>query len=390
MSEWRVETTRSVDDLASIRGAWQSVAGNEVTADPEHFQTVLEHRPEAVRPHVVRLSDGDRTVALAAGRIEDIELPARIGYRKILAPRLRTLTVVQGGFLGDRSEPAARRILSELMDALARGEADVLRLRLLEVGSPLHRLARTMPSALCRERSSRPSVRWLVEIPDSFEDFLRARSKSMRNNIRYYGKRLLAEYGDRARVEGFKDGTDLERLYRDTTEVAAKTYQQALGASFEDTPLRRALNELSVRRGWFRAYMLYLDDAPAAFWYGTAYRGVIHTGFTGYDPVHRDLSVGTFVLARLIEDACADPDIELLDHGYGDADYKRRLADRSYLEEDVLVFAPSWKGIRANVGRTAVLGVARIGRSALRDRTAVQRLKRWWRDRLRSGGDGAQ
>ena len=386
MSDWHVETVRDLEELGAIREAWNRVGPREATADPDHFELVLRHRPEAIRPHVVCLFRGDEPVALAVGRIEDVELPARIGYRTIVSPRLRVLTVVQGGVLGDASEAVARELLSELMRALADGEADVLRFRLLEVGSPLHRLARTMPPALCRQRSSQPSTRWLVEIPDSFDAFLKARSKSMRNNIRYYAKRLLSEYGERARVDHFHDGSDLERLYRDTIEVAAKTYQQALGASFEDTPLRRALNELAVRRGWFRAYMLYLDERPAAFWYATAYHGVIHTGFTGYDPAYRDLSIGTFVLGRLIEDSCADPEIALLDHGFGDADYKRRLADRSWLEEDVLVFARSWKGVRANVMRTAVLGVGRVGRRALRDRgDSVRRVKRWWRDRLRSG-----
>jgi CelD/BcsL family acetyltransferase involved in cellulose biosynthesis len=386
VSGWRVETVRELEELGAIREAWERLGPGEATADPEHFEIVLRHRPEAIRPHVVCLYRGDEPVSVVVGRIEDVELPARIGYRKIVSPRLRALTVVQGGVLGDVSEPAARELLSTLLQALADGEADVLRLRLLEVGSPLHQLARTMPSALCRQRSSRPSTRWQVEIPDSFDEFLRARSKSMRNNIRYYAKRLLTEYADRARVDYFHDGSDLERLYRDTTELAAKTYQQALGASFEDTPLRRALNELAIRRGWFRAYMLYLDDVPAAFWYATAYRGVIHTGFTGYDPAYRDLSIGTFVLGRLIEDACADPEISLLDHGFGDADYKRRLSDRSWLEEDVLVFSSSWKGVRANVSRTAVLGVGRLGRRALRGRSdSVRRVKRWWRDRLRSG-----
>ena len=141
-----------------------------------------------------------------------------------------------------------------------------------------------------------------------------------------------------------------------------------------------------MRRGWFRAYLLYIDEEPVAFWYGTAYEGVIHTGFTGYDPAYRDLSIGTYVLAKLIEEACADPEVNLLDHGFGDADYKRRLGDRSFLEEDVLVFAPTFKGMRANLTRSAVGGAAALARRTLRDSGAVARVKRRWRDRLRKTG----
>jgi CelD/BcsL family acetyltransferase involved in cellulose biosynthesis len=381
---WRITTARSVEELDALAEIWDRMPGHEVTADREHFLTVLRLRPEAVRPHVVLLEREGEPVALAAGRIEDIRLPAKIGYRTIVSPRLRALTIVVGGFLGDTSEPVARRMLDELRSALARGEADVLRLRVLELETPLHRLARTVPRALVRDHSGKPSVHWTVTIPDSFDEFLRARSKTMRSNIRYYAKRIETEYEGRLALETFHDGSYLERLYRDTAVVAEKTYQHALGASFVDDPLRRALTELSVRRGWFRAYLLSIDGKPVAFWYGTAYRGSIHTGFTGYDPEYRDLSIGTYVLAKLIEEACADPEIVLLDHGFGDADYKRRLGDRSWLEEDVLVYAPTFKGVRSNLARTAVGGVASLARRALRDRGAVARVKRRWRDRLRS------
>jgi CelD/BcsL family acetyltransferase involved in cellulose biosynthesis len=385
MSARHADTARSVDELATLRSSWEAFPKREVMADPEHFLTVLEHREGAVRPHVVRLSSGDEPVALVAGRIEDIELPARIGYRKILSPRLRALTVVQGGYLGDPSQATAAAALSELVAVLDAKEADVLRLRLLEVGSPLHTLARTTPSTFRRERMSTPSVRWQLTVPDSYDDFLRGRSKSTRSNLRYYANRLRNEFGDRLRLDTFHDGSDLERLYRDTATVAAKTYQHALGAAFRDDALTRALTDLSVRRGWFRAHLLYIDETPVAFWQGMALDGVIHTGYTGYDPAYGDFRVGTYVLMRLIEDACLAPGISLIDFGYGDADYKRRLADRSWLEEDVLVFGKTRKALTASVGRSAVLGTAKIGRGALRRSNAVSRLKRWWRKRLRAG-----
>ena len=207
VSEWRVETVRDIEEIGAVaKPGTRSARGRRRPIRTTSRSSSDFARRRSARTFVC-LFEGDEPVALAVGRIEDVELPARIGYRKVLSPRLRVLTVVQGGILGDTSEPVARALLSELMAALARGEADVLRLRLLEVGSPLHQLARTMPSALCRQRSSQPSTRWLVEIPESFDAFLKARSKSMRNNIRYYAKRLLSEYGERARVEHFHDGS---------------------------------------------------------------------------------------------------------------------------------------------------------------------------------------
>jgi CelD/BcsL family acetyltransferase involved in cellulose biosynthesis len=378
-----VTVARTVDELEPLRDAWELLRGRHVTAHPDHFLTVLREREEAVRPHVVLLERDGVPAALALGRIEDLRLPAKIGYREVVAPRLRALTIVYGGFLGETAEPVQRRMLEELRGALSEGEADLLRLRMLELGSPLHALASRMAPAPLRGHLGRPSVHLDAAIPDTFEEFLRARSAKTRQNIRYYGKRLVARYGDALRLETFHDGADLDRLYSDTGRVAATTYQQALEASFVDTPLRRALTELGIREGWFRAYLLYLEDQPVAYWHGSTYRGVHGPGVTGYDPAYRDLRVGTYVLARRLEDACDDPTVTVADFGFGDAEYKRHVADRSFLEEDVLVYAPSFRGIRANVSRTAVLGTAALGRRVLRDEGTVARVKRWWRDRLR-------
>ena len=67
------------------------------------------------------------------------------------------------------------------------------------------------------------------------------------------------------------------------------------------------------------------------------------------------------MLAKLIEDLCAD-ESHTLDYGFGDADYKRRFGDASWLEEDVLVYAPRRRGygrMRRSALSTAVAGATR-------------------------------
>ena len=88
-------------------------------------------------------------------------------------------------------------------------------------------------------------------------------------------------------------------------------------------------------RGWFRGYVLYLRDTPAAFWHGNAYRGVFGAGATAFDPAFGDDRPGTYLLMRLVEDLAADPSVHTLDFGFGDAEYKRHFGDESWLEEDV-------------------------------------------------------
>jgi CelD/BcsL family acetyltransferase involved in cellulose biosynthesis len=260
---------------------------------------------------------------------------------------------------------------------------------MLEAGSPLHAAASSEPGVLLRPRFARPSIHYQVAIPDTLDEFLAARSYKTRRNLRYYDRRLAAAFEGRLRLERFDDPADLERLFRDTLEVSSKTYQHALGASFVDSPVQRAVFELGLGRGWLRAYVLYVDDRPIAFWHGSAYRGVLGPGMTGYDPEFHEVRAGTYVLVRRLEDACADPELNLLDWGFGDADYKRSLSDRSWVEEDLLVFAPSWRGVRTSLARSGVLGAGEVLRRASRSGKLAGRAKRRWRQGLRRREKGS-
>jgi CelD/BcsL family acetyltransferase involved in cellulose biosynthesis len=53
-----------------------------------------------------------------------------------------------------------------------------------------------------------------------------------------------------------------------------------------------------------------------------------------------------YLIGRVIEELCEDPQISALDFGLGDADYKRRLGCEFRLESDVILSAarlrPLW------------------------------------------------
>ena len=76
------------------------------------------------------------------------------------------------------------------------------------------------------------------------------------------------------------------------TRVAEKTYQRGLGAGFADTEERRELVKIGLDRGWFRAWLLSIDDRPVAFWQGTAPGPVFFVNSTGFDPAYGSHGVG--------------------------------------------------------------------------------------------------
>jgi CelD/BcsL family acetyltransferase involved in cellulose biosynthesis len=383
----RVIVARSFEELEPLRDAWKRLQGRHFATDPDVFPAILAWQ-KAIRPHALALErDGEvRTIVLA--RVEDIRLATKVGYAAVYKPKVRALTVVYRGVLGELSDEDAALVLGELRAELATGGADLLRLRALEVGAPLHLAATTATPRTLRERSSSAPAHWELAVPDTYADFLSSLSRSTRESAKRYPKRLEKEFGDRLTLEVFHDVADSERVFTDLRRVAEKTYQQGLGVSFAQTELQHQLTTLTMERGWFRAYVLYLDGEPIAFWQGQAYNGVFSTGVPGFDPAYADHRVGNYVLFKLIADLCADESIETLDYGFGDAEYKRRFGNRSWEEQDVHVFAPTAKGYRANAIRSSLLAAVAGGTRALGRGDRLDRLKRSWRDRLSRGPTG--
>lgn len=375
-----LRTARSWPELDRLRDAWDSLQGTHATTDPDLFRILLDADERALRPHAVLLERDGAPRALVLARLEQLTLAARLGYRTVYRPRLRALTVVYGGVLGDVDANDAALLLGELRRELT-GAADLLRFRGLERGTPLHAAASSSGPRALRERGAAPTGHWELDVPDSYHAFLRSLSKSTRDGVNRYSRKLEREYGVRLELRTYRDASESELVFRDLGAVAAKTYQHGLGVAFAQTEAQRRLTTELMERGWFRAYVLYLDGEPAAFWHGHAYRGVFSTGVPGFDRAHSDLRVGNYVLLKLIAELCADPDVHTLDYGFGDAEYKRRFGTRRRAEQDVHLYASSFRGLRVNAMRSGFLVASALaGRALGGDR--LGRLKRQWRGRL--------
>ena len=381
-----VHTARSAKEVEALRAVWSSLEASVATADIDYHLMLVEQRPEAIRPHVLLLEGNGVPATLVVGRVEDVRLPAKLGYKTLWRPRVRALTVSYGGVLGHGDGGAAAAVLGEIQSALRRGEADVARLRKLEVGSPLHEAARSIPGRLARDRLTIPSPHWRASLEGTYDDYLARRSPKTRANLRRYGRKFEAAFPDGIELRSFREPADLDRLLGDTRVVYEGTYHRALGLGFSGSRVERELTTLALARGWFRGFVLYVNGKPCAFWHGIRYGRVFSTGPTGYDPAFGTHRIGTYVLGRMVEELSREEDLDWIDFGFGDAEYKQHFGDDSWLEEDVLVWAQRPRPIRLNATRTALLAADRSARSLLRRGGLLTRVRRLWRDRARERG----
>jgi Acetyltransferase (GNAT) domain len=360
-----------------------------IDADPEFLHVISSVRPEVISPYTATLTDGDdqgSPAAMAVGRLETYALPCRIGYQRLPSPRLRTITIVDGGMIGDLDGGRAERLVRDLVAAVDRGDAEALAFHKLRIGSPAHDAVLCVGARLPRRRIrvDVPRSRWLLELPDTLAGYRSSRSRSTRESLKRYEKKFERDFAGRFELRRFDQPADLETILADMEPVAAKTYQRSLGVGFADNDEFRALIGLGLDRGWFCAWVLYIDGGPVAFWFGFGYRGVFLIGSPGYDPALGDYRIGNYVHLRMVDDLCQDPTISHVDYGSGDAEYKRRFGTTSHEEQDVLVFGPGMRAITARLELDAAAGLNRMARKVVGGRLADTIRKRW---RQRSAGD---
>jgi CelD/BcsL family acetyltransferase involved in cellulose biosynthesis len=375
-----VRVARSEDEVEDLRPEWESLQGEELTSDIDFFLTYVRNAPGMIRPHVVLVERGGSPLALVVGRLEQGRVPARLGYKTVFSPEMRTLTIVYGGMLGAGENGHTGLVLEALRESVVSDELELMRVRGLTPGSMLDVEASGRASRVRRERFARATAHWRSALPGSLDEFLAKRKKKVRWQARKDAQ-LADTYGDDLEVRVYRDPADLEQLFEDTGRVHRLTYQSALGVGFSEGPLNRALTDFTMRKGWFRGYVLYLRGTPVAFWHGNAYNGTFGLGPTGFDPAYGDDRPGGYLLMRLIGDLCEDAGVHTFDFGFGDATYKRQLGDVCRTERDLVVFAPRLRPFAVNVARNAVHGVTHAGRTVLAG-NRVDDLRRRWRSRL--------
>jgi CelD/BcsL family acetyltransferase involved in cellulose biosynthesis len=383
----RMTVARTRAEVEALRAHWDRLPVTSLDADIDWLLTVVDVRPEAQRPHVAALERPDGRTILVVARLEELALESRIGYLTVAKPTVRCLFVVRGGVVGAEHDEDRRAVLAALRGFMAAGEADVVVLADLRVDDGLFALARDEMPWARRDHVPQPAPRRTADIPGSYDEFLRARSRNTRENVKRYGKRLLKAHGDTLDVRLYTREDELDEVCSRLEAVAAKTYQRGLGVAFSGSAQDRALLRLGMRNDWFRAWVLSIDGAPVAFWHGFRYRGTFGTFSPGFDPAFADLRIGTYLQMRMIETLCEDPDVRLLDFGSGDAQYKRSYSDHCVEEASVLLFARTPRAIRVNLARTSIGLAARAAKRVADETELGEKLKRVWRERLAARGD---
>jgi len=376
----RIKVITSFGELDAVRAFWESEQWHP-GADYEFFRMIAQTRKEVLSPCVLAVFEGENMIALLAGRLEQTHLPIRFAYTTLARISLRQLILVEGGFMGNRTSEIWEFILGYLQQLFHNLEVDRIVIEQVRIGSIEQE---TVLRRIGRGRLSGSGVNtehWLMQIPASWDDFLKGRSKKHRYWIKRLSGVLDREFPGKWSIKVFARADEVSDFAQSSEAVSSKTYQRGLGVGFrlQEEAVRRLQQEADY--GLLRGYVLYILGEPKAFWYCFVYGSTLYLAATGYDPAFRDYEIGTVLLMRVFQDHCGTK-IKTVDFGLGDAGYKQRFGTEKYYETVLFLFPNSIRGYALNALQLVTTCANKSAKALLVRFRVIQQLKTRWRRKI--------
>lgn len=354
-------------------------------ADPEFASHLVSSNAHASGLDALVLREAGTIVAMLVGRRELDTPTAKLAYVRMPMPRLQTFLTPKGGWIGDIDERRSELLVRAATKLLQFGEIDCVTLHLIELDSPLARSALAIPDSLCRDRSTSGESHYVLRLkPEG--GFLDNVSSNERGQQRKRQRRIAEAYSS-VRIDVYRGPNQIDALMRSAEVIAAKSYQRGLGVGFFDNAEIRSRLEFFASQDWLRAFVLVLDDRPAAFWIGTLRAGSFISDYLAFDPEFSAHAPGVYLMfcaAAMMADENVSPMREL-DFGGGYATYKERLGNHVTQIGTVRIYAGNARGVFVNAVNSGVARVNASLKSTISKSDFLSGAKRSWRNFLGRG-----
>jgi Acetyltransferase (GNAT) domain len=373
-----VRTIKEVEDLRDLWTLWQL----HVDADIDFYLMKLRSGKGCVRPHIIVVYRDGTPQSMLIGRLDDREMELKIGPYRLPSPRARVLAFLHGGLFGDHSPAICEILIREIVESLAKDEADFAMLNKVRADGSLYYFACQLPRHLCRDHFPEFYLHCSTKLSNDTSEIYRRLSRKVRYNLKWEAKKLFEDHLGKVKHVCFREPAELDHMIKDVEYVARATYQRGLGVGFIDSPELRHRLMLEATNGRLRTYVLYVNDKPCAFWLGYAHHGTLYVDCTGYDSSLRKYSPGKFLLTKMLEDSCRE-NLREIDFGHGEEWYKDHFGNCQWHEVIIYLFAPTLKGARLHIVRAMAIIVNRMLSWSLRCSGLFPKIKKVWRSHLR-------
>lgn len=380
-NEYKITIARNIDQVDKLRDSWEKMQWHP-NADIDFYSTLVRARCSINSPHVMLLSHNGLAKTMFVGRIEDTYLDCKFGYKTIFRPKVKALLISYGGILGDASTESGTILISEITKLLSQGEADMVYFSNLNMDSKLYSVATRMPNILCRDPLTNANLHWGISVPANMEEYFNTIDYKFRKNLRRAQRNIIKSYPGKIEVRHFREVNDVNTFMHDAELIASKSYQRRMNVGFKNDDQTMQLAMLAAQLGWFRGYILYIDDRPVSFERTTQYGKTLFCENAAYDPAYKNAEPGTNLFLKILEYVCSEKKVDYIDFGFGDAFYKKNFCNRVLQEQSVYIFAPTIKGVSINLIRIAINSFSHFAEKFADRLKITQKIKTYWRNRL--------
>lgn len=369
-------------DLESVRDYWTRTVVYP-TADLDIFTHICASRHDIFGPYVLMVREGMQTIALLVGRLELAHRNFRVGYLRLKGPKLRTLTFIYGGSVGDWNCEITAKVLHHLTSTLDRLEVDLLQFAYLREDSELLLgLGELLDTKSYEHRFAPPLAHWEMTLPGPDRDFLEHLGRKSRYNIRRERRKFLEEFGDSITFRSFLNPEDIGACTRDIEAIAARSYHRAMGVGFVRNAETLTRMQIEAARGRLVVHILYIDGIPVAFWTGVISNDTFFADYTAYRSEYASHEPGKITLFSLLEFLQGIGSVRSVDFGFGDAFYKRQLGSKSWNEVSVTVFGKTTRARWLGKFERTLSFLDKLLRILASKLNVVSGIKKCWRKRF--------
>ena len=383
-NNWEISIAKNIDQIEAIRPIWEKMQKSEISpkpnADIDRYISTITSTEQKIEPYVILLHNNNQPQAMLIGRIENIQMSCRLGYKTLINPSIRSIVVVYGGIMGQPDEDVSVLLIRELMKLLRQREVEVIFFNHLRTDSVFYHQVRKIPNILCRTIFPLIEPHWQTRLPDSKDAFF---TGTRRRYLKRYMKELKETCGEPIEIVCYNSPQDIPRILSEASAISRLTYKFAMGAGFKDDLRTRSILELAAHQHRLRAYVLYAQHKPVAFEFGIEYGRVFFPEHIGYEPHLRLCSPGTILFLKVLEDLMENTTLRIFDYGFGDAVYKERFGTDFWPEGSVHIVAPRLYPILLNLALTSTSAASGALNYLVTKAGVYNWVKRHWRALLR-------
>lgn len=377
---------RTAAEVESIRQDWEqlqsSVEAPSLYTDIGRYLCMIRHAEETFEPYVIVFREKQKPVFMVVGRLEHRDLNLKIAYKTIARFSLPSLVIVHEGFVGQQTPQVCETLKTIFQDVLRSHDIKLVFVNHIKTNTALYGLLGKWPNIFSRDHFISQESHWIIRIPSTLEEYHASFTKKRKRRFRSARNRLQKMGDGHLEIQHFTSPEKLDIFIQTASEIAHKTYKDKLNVAFKDDTLTRALLHYYAEQGYLKAYLLFVGQKPCAFLYAIAYGKTLFPGSIGYDPAYSNGSPGAYMFEKSFEDAIEMTCIDVIDFGFGDADYKLFFCNDRSMESSIYLFAPSVKIIIINLLRSIIHIIDRLLIFIVKKLGFAQRVKKMWRNKI--------